>query len=42
MLEENNKTLEYTQYQNSIKIPSIIYADIESLLEKLHFWENNQ
>ena len=32
--EEFEKTLKYTHGQKSIKIPFIIYADTESLLEK--------
>ena len=33
MLKEDNKTLKYNHEENSMKVPFIIYADIESLLE---------
>ena len=34
MPEENNKILKYNQGEKSMKVPFIIYADLESLLEK--------
>ena len=34
MPKEDNKILEYNQGENSMKIPFIIYADLESLLKK--------
>ena len=34
MLSENTKTLKLNQYQKSDKVPFIIYADLESLIEK--------
>ena len=35
MPEEDNKILKYNHGENSMKTPSIIYADLESLLEKM-------
>ena len=32
MLEEHNKILKYNQGENSMKVPFIIYADLERLL----------
>ena len=34
MPEEDNKILKYNQGEKSLKVPFIIYADFESLLEK--------
>ena len=34
MPEEDNKILKYNQGEKSMKVPFIIYADLESLLEK--------
>ena len=34
MPEEDNKILKYNQREKSMKVPFIIYADLESLLEK--------
>ena len=34
MPEENNKILKYNQGEKPIKVPFIIYADLECLLEK--------
>ena len=34
MPEEDNKILRYNQGEKSMKVPFIIYADLESLLEK--------
>ena len=41
MPEEDNKILKYNQGEKSIKVPFIIYADLESLLEKLNTCLNN-
>ena len=41
MLEEENKTLKYNQGEKSMKAPFIIYADLESLLEKMNTCHNN-
>ena len=34
MSSEDNKILEFNQYQKSDKAPFIIYADLECLIEK--------
>ena len=34
MPEQNNKILKYNQGEKSMKVPFIIYADLECLLEK--------
>ena len=39
--EKDNKILKYNQGEKSIKVPFIIYADLESLLEKMHTCHNN-
>ena len=39
MPEKDNKILKYNQGEKCMKIPFIIYADLESLLEKIN---NNQ
>ena len=39
--EEDNKILKYNQGEKSIKVPFIIYADLESLLEKINTCRNN-
>ena len=41
MLEEDNKILRYNQGEKSVMVPFIIYADLESLLEKLNTCHNN-
>ena len=41
MPEEDNKILKYNQGEKSIKVPFIIYADLESLLEKMNTCHNN-
>ena len=38
---ENNKILKLNQYQKSDKAPFIIYADHESLIEKIDGCKNN-
>ena len=40
MPEKDNKILKYNQGGKSMKVPFIIYADIESLLEKLNICHN--
>ena len=35
MPEEDNKILRYNQGEKSMKVPFIIYADLEPLLEKI-------
>ena len=39
--EEDNKILKYNQGEKSMKVPFIIYADLESLLEKMNTCHNN-
>ena len=41
MPEYDNKILKYNHGEKSMKVPFIIYADLESLLEKLSICHNN-
>ena len=41
ILEEDNKILKYNHREKSMKVPFIIYADFESLLEKMNTCHNN-
>ena len=41
MPEENNKILKYNQGEKSMKVPFIIYAYLECLLEKTNTCHNN-
>ena len=41
MPNEDNKILEYNHGQKSMKISFIIYADLESLLERMSTYHNN-
>ena len=41
MLEKGNKILKYNHGERSMKVPLIIYADLESLLEKMNTWHND-
>ena len=41
MPEEDNKILKYNQGEKSMKVPFIIYANLESLLEKINTCLNN-
>ena len=41
MPNENNKILKYSYGEKSLKVPAIIYADLECLLEKMHSCQNN-
>ena len=41
MPDENNKVIKYIPGAKSLKIPFIIYADIECLLNKLKTCQNN-
>ena len=41
MPEEDNKTLKHNQGEKSMKVPFIIYADLECLLEKMNTCHNN-
>ena len=39
--DENNKILKYNPGEKSLKVPFIIYADLECLLEKMDTCKNN-
>ena len=41
MPEEDNKTLKYNHGEKFMKAPFVIYADLESLLEKMSKCHNN-
>ena len=41
MSSEDNKILEFNQYQKTDKTPIIIYADLECLIEKIDGCKNN-
>ena len=41
MPDENNKILKYNPGEKSLKVPSIIYADLECLPEKIDTCQNN-
>ena len=41
MPDENNKILKYNPGEKSLKVPFIIYADLECLLEKVDTCSNN-
>ena len=41
MPEEDNKILKYNHGEKSMRVPFIIYADLESLLEKMNTCHNN-
>ena len=41
MPNEYNKIIKYNQGEKSIKLPFIIYADLECLLEKISIYNNN-
>ena len=41
MPSKDTKILEFNHYQKWHKIPSIIYADLESLIKKLDVFKNN-
>ena len=41
MPEKDNRILKYNQGEKSMKVPFIIYADLESLLEKINNCHNN-
>ena len=41
MLSKDNKILEFSQYQKSNKAPFIIYADLQSIIEKIDECKNN-
>ena len=41
MPSEHTKILEFNQCQKSDKVPFIIYADLECLIEKIDGYKNN-
>ena len=41
MPDENNKILKYIQGEKLLKVPFIIYADLECLLQKIDTCKNN-
>ena len=41
MPDEDNKILKYNHGEKSMRVPFIIYADLECLLEKIHSCQNN-
>ena len=41
MPNEDNKIIKYNQGEKSIKLPFVIYADLECLLEKISTCQNN-
>ena len=41
MPEKDNKILKYNHGEKSVKVPFIIYADLEPLLEKMNTSHNN-
>ena len=41
MPEKDNKILKYNDKQKSMQVPCTIYADLESLLEKMNTCHNN-
>ena len=41
MPSEDTKWLESNHYQKSDKAPSIIYADLECIIEKIDGYKNN-
>ena len=41
MPKEDNKILKYNHGEKSMKVPFIIYGDLESLLEKMNTCHNN-
>ena len=41
MPDEDKKSLIYNHGEKSMRVPFIIYADLECLLEKMHLCQNN-
>ena len=41
MPSKDNNTIKYNQGEKSIKLPFVIYADLERLLEKISTCQNN-
>ena len=40
MPDEDNKILKYNHWENSLKVPFVIYADLEILLGKMSTYTN--
>ena len=41
MPNEDNKVLKYNYGEKSLKVPAIVFADLEYLLEKMYSCQNN-
>ena len=41
MPKEDNKILKYNHGKTSLKVPFIIFADVQSLLKKMSTWHSN-
>ena len=41
MPSEDNKILKYNSREKSLKVPFIIYADLECFLQKIDTYQNN-
>ena len=41
MPTKDNNTIKYNQGEKSIKLPFVVYADLECLLEKMSTYQNN-
>ena len=41
MPTKDNNTIKYNQGEKSIKLPFVVYADLECLLEKISTCQNN-
>ena len=41
MPNEDDKTLKYNHGEKPLKVPFVIYADLECLLGKMHSCQNN-
>ena len=41
MSSEDTKILEFNQYQNSDQISSIIYVDLESMIQRIYGYKNH-
>ena len=41
MPTKDNNTVKYNQGEKSIKLPFVVYADLECLLEKISTYQNN-
>ena len=41
MPNDHKRILKYNYGEKSLKVPVIIYADLECLLEKMHLCQNN-